>query len=150
MKTGRMNVQKFKLLFILYLKRKNFAGMKELRARREKHNLSKHEMKMNVHIFIIGICILNIIIVINLTIWLLHVQILYLKGTNFKLTEDKHILGQNLIPNHFNTRQFLQSTGLFPSLWTFFENTITPSFRYEIIWIFGMLLIDVLSVNVTL
>ena len=32
----------------------------------------------------------------------------------------------------------------------FFENTITPSFRDGIIWIFGMLIIDVLSMNVIL
>ena len=39
-------------------------------------------------------------------------------------------------------------TGLFLSLWTFFKNTITPSFRYGIIWIFDMLLINVLCMYV--
>ena len=31
--------------------------------------------------------------------------------------------------------QYLKLPGLFPSLWTFFENTITPPFRYGIVWI---------------
>ena len=34
-----------------------------------------------------------------------------------------------------------ESTGLFLSLWIFFENTITPSFCYGIVLLFGMLLI---------
>ena len=39
-------------------------------------------------------------------------------------------------------------TGLFPSLWFFFENTITPSFYHGIVWIFGILHINVLSTTV--
>ena len=39
---------------------------------------------------------------------------------------------------------------VFPFIVNIFENTITPSFRCGIIWIFGMLLVNVLSMTVIL
>ena len=43
---------------------------------------------------------------------------------------------------HYNLhveKNIYHTTGLFISLLTFFENTITPSFCYWIVWYFGML-----------